>query len=521
MRDIRFTSIALTLMMFLTSPSWIQRGALAPPVWAGPGPDEPTHPIPPRDHSSAQVPIHPNAANLYLHYTEAETIAALTLGADRLLALQADITEDNAGNGAPDADLEDGGWDRAVDPNVMEHSPTASPKNTYGVTALGILEAYAANAQLRHRTAAIDAYAGMNAAPDVNSCGDARFLVELSKLTDDPTYASLARARYDARISTYGSATGFAAQIVDLHFTQGEANGVIPWDIGLCAMDAAALDEYFPGLGYDADIGAMANVIYADVYEDDPGYFDETDPSEYRWTMGIAGTLLAFEAANLHPTETASLAQTLIDYQNDGVTKSPAGAWDWNDDYSGGDYQTTAYVVMALMAYDSGDARDVAVAGVDWLISEQRPNGSWYWEGRNEYPEEEGEILTAIALAVGQEDPTAVTLASFTAQTRGAGRVALAWETAAEVDNAGFNICRSTSVDGPFVKINATFIGAEGDPVSGAGYTFLDDGLPPGTYYYKLEDVDTDGVVTLHGPVSATVMPHLRRPSYRPTLPES
>ncbi|MGD1994622.1 MAG: hypothetical protein PVI59_15615, partial [Anaerolineae bacterium] len=58
-----------------------------------------------------------------------------------------------------------------------------------------------------------------------------------------------------------------------------------------------------------------------------------------------------------------------------------------------------------------------------------------------------------------------------------------------------------------------------GDPVSGATYTFTDQDLDPGTYYYTLEDVDLGGVTTRHGPVSATVKPRFRRPPYRPTLP--
>jgi hypothetical protein len=114
--------------------------------------------------------------------------------------------------------------------------------------------------------------------------------------------------------------------------------------------------------------------------------------------------------------------------------------------------------------------------------------------------------------------PTAITLASFTAKA-GVGSVALAWETGTEVDNAGFNLYRATAESGPYAKINGALIAAEGDPVSGAGYSFLDKGLSPGTYYYKLEDVDLTGTTTLHGPVSAAVLPRLRRPTYRPTLP--
>jgi len=114
--------------------------------------------------------------------------------------------------------------------------------------------------------------------------------------------------------------------------------------------------------------------------------------------------------------------------------------------------------------------------------------------------------------------PTAITLASFTTQA-GLGSVTLAWETGTEVDNAGFNLYRASAADGPYVKVTSKLIAAEGDPVAGASYSFLDKGLESGTYYYKLEDVDLNGVTTLHGPVSATVLPRLRRPSYRPKLP--
>ena len=114
--------------------------------------------------------------------------------------------------------------------------------------------------------------------------------------------------------------------------------------------------------------------------------------------------------------------------------------------------------------------------------------------------------------------PTAVTLASFTARP-GVCSVSLEWQTATEVDNAGFNVYRATAEDGPYTRVNGALVAAEGGPVSGASYSFLDKGLSPGTYFYKLEDVDLSGVATLHGPVQAAVRPRFRRPSYRPTLP--
>jgi hypothetical protein len=112
---------------------------------------------------------------------------------------------------------------------------------------------------------------------------------------------------------------------------------------------------------------------------------------------------------------------------------------------------------------------------------------------------------------------TAVNLISFDAQAGAAG-VALNWETGTEVDNAGFNLYRGVSANGPWTKVNETLVVAKGDPVSGASYSFVD--TPGyGTFYYQLEDVDYYGVGTLHGPAKATVASPFRRPLHRPTLP--
>jgi len=112
---------------------------------------------------------------------------------------------------------------------------------------------------------------------------------------------------------------------------------------------------------------------------------------------------------------------------------------------------------------------------------------------------------------------TAITLVSFTARAANGG-VTLAWETGTEIDNAGFNLYRATSTDGPYTQINDALIPAEGDAVAGASYTFLD--TPGyGTFYYQLEDVDYYGVSTLHGPVEATVARPFRRPLRRPFVP--
>ena len=100
--------------------------------------------------------------------------------------------------------------------------------------------------------------------------------------------------------------------------------------------------------------------------------------------------------------------------------------------------------------------------------------------------------------------PTVINLTSFTATPK-AGKVILQWATESEIDNAGFNLYRSKSADGEYIKINASLIPAQGSPTQGASYEFIDkDVKNRKTYWYKLEDIDFNGVSTMHGPISAT-----------------
>ncbi|MCX8043456.1 MAG: DUF1566 domain-containing protein [Desulfobacterota bacterium] len=101
-------------------------------------------------------------------------------------------------------------------------------------------------------------------------------------------------------------------------------------------------------------------------------------------------------------------------------------------------------------------------------------------------------------------EQTLIELASFTA-TSNLNKVIIRWSTASELDNAGFNLYRAESEDGPYTKINAALIPAKGMATQGAAYEFIDkDARLWKTYYYKLEDIDLNGTPTMHGPVSAT-----------------
>ena len=99
---------------------------------------------------------------------------------------------------------------------------------------------------------------------------------------------------------------------------------------------------------------------------------------------------------------------------------------------------------------------------------------------------------------------TSISLASINTLPR-SNCVILTWVTETETNNAGFNIYRTESVNGEYIKINNSLIPAKGSSTQGASYEYVDKGIKNRkTYYYKLEDIDLNGVSTMHGPVSAT-----------------
>ena len=101
--------------------------------------------------------------------------------------------------------------------------------------------------------------------------------------------------------------------------------------------------------------------------------------------------------------------------------------------------------------------------------------------------------------------PLLVDLVSFTAEGF-EEYVLLTWETASEIDNAGFHLWRSEKKSSKYEIITDSFIWPEGGLTWGAKYEYEDIYVEPGlTYFYELEDIDDSGVSTFHGPVSATM----------------
>ena len=86
--------------------------------------------------------------------------------------------------------------------------------------------------------------------------------------------------------------------------------------------------------------------------------------------------------------------------------------------------------------------------------------------------------------------------------------IEISWVTKTEYQTAGFNLYRGTSPDGEFAQINDRLIPSQGNPATGASYTYHDRAIETGrTYYYRLEEVEYDNrrrlydLPSLHAPL--------------------
>lgn len=104
-----------------------------------------------------------------------------------------------------------------------------------------------------------------------------------------------------------------------------------------------------------------------------------------------------------------------------------------------------------------------------------------------------------------QFEPLAATLSQFSAQAE-SSHILITWETVSEIENQGFNLYRSNSVQG--LRTLLDFVPSQGPGSSqGYSYAFEDRSVLAGqSYVYWLEDIDFSGELTLHGPTSAIAL---------------
>ncbi|GGM88442.1 hypothetical protein GCM10010967_21360 [Dyadobacter beijingensis] len=86
--------------------------------------------------------------------------------------------------------------------------------------------------------------------------------------------------------------------------------------------------------------------------------------------------------------------------------------------------------------------------------------------------------------------PLPVTWQSFSARMGGNGRVMLNWATASETNASHFEVQRSTD-SRDFVTVKS--VTATGNSRTSSFYSYEDEFLPKGIYYYRIKEVDEDG----------------------------
>jgi len=324
-------------------------------------------------------------------------VAQVPEAAARISNTQADIIGDNAHNGEPDSDPNDGGWDFIIDGTDAGavHTASASPNNTYGITGLGALLDFVKNGTGRSLITCIDCFSGMvlqSGAPDRGP--DYAFAEVLSKATASDFYAEVARDRWITKLASFGGARAFGELIRDSRHSQN-FDGLIPWDINLYILSGVRLEKKFGNTPYDfrSDILEFANVIEEDLNATPP-LFDHTDSAEEAYNLGLAGALMALKVSR---TGDAALRDDIRSRLL--AQQKPSGAWPYNDVFTGDDEQTTAYVIIAFSIL--GNDTVVRAAGADgsaWLVSVQAAHGGWDLGGSGtEVTEVDSECAVAIA----------------------------------------------------------------------------------------------------------------------------
>jgi hypothetical protein len=119
----------------------------------------------------------------------------------------------------------------------------------------------------------------------------------------------------------------------------------------------------------------------------------------------------------------------------------------------------------------------------------------------------DGEFADTLTVQLAIKDSNnyvPVELSSFAAEIKN-GSVVLAWTTQSEQNNLGFNILRSANVSGPFTAVNAALIPGAGTTSLPQNYSYTDTDASNGTWYYQLEQLDSQGNKNYSSVVAATV----------------
>ncbi|MGA9116722.1 MAG: LamG domain-containing protein [Bacteroidota bacterium] len=98
--------------------------------------------------------------------------------------------------------------------------------------------------------------------------------------------------------------------------------------------------------------------------------------------------------------------------------------------------------------------------------------------------------------ALGAATPAAranIVLEYLTGRAEGSHRVVLQWRTLSEANNWGFEVQRSANGQTSYADVPGSFVPAGPNPTIPQDYGFADTLVAPGTWYYRLRQIDLSG----------------------------
>ncbi len=395
--------------------------------------------------------------------------------------------------------------------------------NVQGPAGRGMLAGYNQTQDPAHLASAVSCgdYLVPNYPRTYTSDGDPRFathdplfLEELTIVSGDAKYANFLQTNFWDKLAsgTYGEnndqdAAAWAQSVVD-----GRAGGGIvelaPWDLSASVVGAWRAGESTAWTAFMS--GVLAGLDSTTSTDTD---YDLHGLAGAIWGSAVTGidldpTLGKWAAAN----STADLIDSLVQYI------APNGGWVYNTTAAitdpNSDLQVTAFAIMALKAYSERHnltTWDTIIDNaINFVYSLQTVDGQFL-----AYPGAATTIGGGVevhaegmqAIASNDDSLIPVELMSFSAHSSD-GVVILRWATASETENIGFNVYRSADEQGIYQRINTDMIQGAGNSAREQRYEYIDATVTPGqAYFYKLADVDYNGKLTFHGPVSIQVTP--------------
>lgn len=187
----------------------------------------------------------------------------------------------------------------------------------------------------------------------------------------------------------------------------------------------------------------------------------------------------------------------------------PGGYWTitQGDGLSGGTYaaEFTTAIGSGVSNYQSLRIVKRANSSVNWSADGAHVTAT----GSNSNPTVKRSDLTSFsdfAIAGTSENALPVQIASFTAQYASSLGVRLEWTTVSEVNNFGFHVQRKAPGQGSFTTIAGSFVPGHGTTIVPQNYSYDDHTAPPGTWHYRLEQIDLDGSMNYSDPVEVDVL---------------